>query len=195
MSITILIILMASLFDTSNEPAPIRCVLKEEGQLDCLKAIPELKDIINQKNEFSRTALHYAAFQHKKEILEFLLENGASLSVQDVSGNTPLILTLYFTRSKNDRVKPRTVQYLCENTEPGARNTRNNGNVNVISYAIGYYSPEVVKILIECGVKVDKKMALQLLAIRRESVTGIFKNNKKAIEECDEILNLINNFL
>ena len=45
---------------------------------------------INAKNEVGNTALHYAAFNHKWKIVDFLVANGAKVNPRGSDGNTPL---------------------------------------------------------------------------------------------------------
>ena len=53
-------------------------------------------DIIEDKDDFNRTALHLACRWGRDEAVNFLLDHNASISSKDCSGDTPLHLALRF---------------------------------------------------------------------------------------------------
>jgi ankyrin repeat protein len=59
------------------------------GDLDVIKELIELGEDINQ-DVVGCTALHYAVFYNRKEVIEFLIASGANLNATNPSGLTPL---------------------------------------------------------------------------------------------------------
>jgi len=51
-----------------------------------------LKQLINKADVVGKTALHYAAENHREELIRLLLENGSDPSLSDKDYNTPLHL-------------------------------------------------------------------------------------------------------
>lgn len=71
---------------------------------------PEIIRFINHQDSEGRTALHFAAIKDNQEVLEFLIESGANLFIEDKNGNKaydlcnkgPLKKTLF--QRMNERV-------------------------------------------------------------------------------------------
>ncbi len=61
------------------------CMAVVKGDLEAVKKMVEEGTDVNQKSN-GMTALHYAARYNRAEILEYLLENGASISIRSSSG-------------------------------------------------------------------------------------------------------------
>ena len=65
-------------------------------------SVPLVKDMIdiyeqdiNAKDSEGRTALHYAVMHNQLAIVEYLIENGASINEPDNKGNVPLIYAAF----------------------------------------------------------------------------------------------------
>ncbi|RWS05761.1 uncharacterized protein B4U79_09225, partial [Dinothrombium tinctorium] len=53
---------------------------------------------VNKQNRYHRTPLHFAAINLAINVVSILLEYGASPIVQDIDGNTPLMLAILYNR-------------------------------------------------------------------------------------------------
>ena len=66
-----------------------------DGDLDFIKDLFEFEEVdVNVCDRYFHTPLHIACFKGKKEVVEFLLENGARVDPVDVHGYTPFIYSL-----------------------------------------------------------------------------------------------------
>ncbi len=76
----------ATIAETVQAPrvSPL-CMAVVKGDLEAVKKMIEEGVDVNQKSN-GMTALHYAARYNRAEILEYLLENGASINVRSSSG-------------------------------------------------------------------------------------------------------------
>ena len=82
--------------------------------LEILEYMIDLKCKVNHKHQNGYTALHYAClndFDHKAEIINFLIEKNADLDAQDILGETPLFLEVSNFESFNIEI----IRTLVEN--------------------------------------------------------------------------------
>ncbi|KAH7056462.1 ankyrin repeat-containing domain protein [Linnemannia elongata] len=64
-----------------------------DGDLAAVKAFINEKGVsINAQDEFGYSALHAAASYGHKELITYLLENGADVNIQDPEGDSPLFV-------------------------------------------------------------------------------------------------------
>ncbi|KAI8991308.1 ankyrin repeat-containing domain protein [Mycotypha africana] len=62
-----------------------------DGQLDRVRELIEVDKIdVNSHDEFGYTAMHAAVSYNQKEIVEYLLKNGANVDIEDFDKDTPL---------------------------------------------------------------------------------------------------------
>lgn len=75
-----------------KERVAARCAAAAEGKLEDLKQIVEQSRTtsIDESDYDQRTPLHLAASEGHKNVVLWLIENGASVSVRDRFGNTPM---------------------------------------------------------------------------------------------------------
>ena len=66
----------------------------EERALEAAKALLKMGADVNEANATGWTPLHAAAFAGANKLVEFLVENGAKLDVQNGCGQTPLSLAM-----------------------------------------------------------------------------------------------------
>ncbi|MCX6774371.1 MAG: ankyrin repeat domain-containing protein [Candidatus Micrarchaeota archaeon] len=67
---------------------------------ECAKSGKDAKKFINETDLLKMTALHWAAGGGHTQICEFLLEHGASIDARDKNGETPLMWTISFGKTK-----------------------------------------------------------------------------------------------
>ncbi len=82
------------------------------GSLENLKTLVKLGGNVNAYTYYSATALHLAAYFHKLENVEFLLQAGALANIKDQSGDTPLALAHSGQASKDIRTKQTIIRRL-----------------------------------------------------------------------------------
>lgn len=75
---------------TIRQSASIHDATKRGSLADVEKAFNANPSIINDTDQFGQTALHIAAFEGYSDIVDFLLLNNASQSLQDKNGWTAL---------------------------------------------------------------------------------------------------------
>lgn len=87
---------------------------------NCNAALSQIEaaEDINQKDASGRTFLHVAAYTNCKEVVAYLVQEGADLDVLDEKGNTPLHHASY-------RCNDKVVDYLID---AGASETIANQN-------------------------------------------------------------------
>ncbi|KAI9254536.1 ankyrin repeat-containing domain protein [Phascolomyces articulosus] len=61
-----------------------------DGQLDRVQELIESGVDVNSHDEYGYTALHAAVSYNQKEILEYLLEKGGNVNIEDFEKDTPL---------------------------------------------------------------------------------------------------------
>ncbi|KAI7851420.1 ankyrin repeat-containing domain protein [Circinella umbellata] len=61
-----------------------------DGQLDRVKELIESGIDVNSHDEYGYTALHAAVSYNQKEILDYLLEKGGNINIEDFEKDTPL---------------------------------------------------------------------------------------------------------
>lgn len=65
----------------------------EKNFLEAAKLIVELSGVdINQVDSLGQTALHYAAYNRRDLVVQFLIDHGATLEIKNTYGETPLWL-------------------------------------------------------------------------------------------------------
>lgn len=86
-----------------KERVAARCAAAAEGKLESLKQIVEQSRTtsVDEGDYDKRTPLHLAASEGHKEVVLWLIENGASVMVRDRFGNTPMNDAL---RHRHDQV-------------------------------------------------------------------------------------------
>ncbi|MEY4463780.1 MAG: hypothetical protein RLZZ81_751 [Pseudomonadota bacterium] len=108
----------------------------EEGNLqEVKKLLTEHKIILDIRRKNFDTALYIAAQKHNKEMVKLLVEHGASVNIQDFSGNMPLDVT-------ND---PDIIKFLIEHgsklTNDIAHKAASSGNTELMKYLIEIKAP------------------------------------------------------
>ncbi|KAI8336642.1 ankyrin repeat-containing domain protein [Chlamydoabsidia padenii] len=61
-----------------------------DGQLDRVKELVESGAEVNAKDNFGYTPIHAAVSYNQKEVLDYLLNNGGDINVEDFEKDTPL---------------------------------------------------------------------------------------------------------
>ncbi|ORZ14533.1 ankyrin repeat-containing domain protein [Absidia repens] len=61
-----------------------------DGQLQRVKELVEGGAQVNERDEFGYTALHAAVSYNHKDVLEYLLEHGGDINIEDFDKDTPL---------------------------------------------------------------------------------------------------------
>ena len=99
---------------------------------------------------FGETALHVAAGNGHKDMVQFLLDSGAELDIQDTYGSTPLSLALAASNVPNDVVKLLL--------DKGAElETENDFGSTPLLYAVGWGNTGIVQMLLHRGAEINKK--------------------------------------
>lgn len=80
----------ASLFSTENHVHSLLMCASAHGSISCLRYLIQKKAPINAKNFAGYTALHWAAYTGRTEVLPILIKAGADLESQTEDGKTPL---------------------------------------------------------------------------------------------------------
>lgn len=77
------------------------------GDIDEVKRLHAMGVDFNQGDYDNRTALHLAVAEDKKQVVEYLLENGAQKDIKDRWGETPFSSSKKNTNTKKAVVKPK----------------------------------------------------------------------------------------
>jgi|GEM_PF-6428128 len=67
----------------------------KNADLDYFKKCNNIQEIANSKNKNGKSALMLAVWQNKKQIAEFLLQNGADINARDKDGKSALMLAVW----------------------------------------------------------------------------------------------------
>lgn len=102
-----LIFTLNNAFPTGYSPLQLICLYKHRGLLESFLEVaqkvfaPEIfLTLLNYKNKRDKnnTALHYAAAQGNREIVEILFQAGADCTIQNIDKNTPLHFACVYQR-------------------------------------------------------------------------------------------------
>lgn len=109
-----------------------------------------VKDI-NARDELKRTCLHYAAYNSNNiNVINYLIEKGANITLTDKDGRTPLIYAIM--ESENDN-KIDIVRFLIKNgSDVNSADVINNSPLH---YCVGGTNPKILKLLLDNGAKID----------------------------------------
>jgi ankyrin repeat protein len=134
----------------------------------CKYNIPLVKQLllygadINDLDRRGRSVLHLALYRPKNaetikdlcEMVDFLLNKGININIQDRMGGTPLIC--YISRNrKNNKYKADVLKFLI--SKGADINLANKRGLTPLHYAISYNELELAQILIEQGANVNAK--------------------------------------
>jgi ankyrin repeat protein len=119
----------------------MHAVLAEDADPKVVRFLIRLGADLNVHDNLQKwTALHFAARDQKKEIVEELLKNGAMVNKEDVFGNTPL-WRVVTSKSPNLEI----VKYLLE--KGALPRKQNKHGVSTIDLATNMGNIELLKIL------------------------------------------------
>lgn len=107
---------------------------------------------VNSRNfNFEKTCLHHAAYNGNLPLVEFLLENGAFVTVKDQNDRTPLFDAIYVARNnKPPSWNSRVVNTLLAHGAQPTINTPAHGGTPLY-WACRLHNPEIVKLLLDYG--------------------------------------------
>lgn len=121
-------------------------IVKKDDKKKLVRLLRKNPELINTKDEFSRTALHLATDCENNDIADLLIEKGAEIDVKDLNSKTPL----HYAAIRN---KVSMAELLLEK---GADiNSQDKDDFAPIHYAGMHNHPGFMKFLIDEGAKID----------------------------------------
>lgn len=131
----------------SYEGMPAPCIAAKYNQLEIMKFLInpyDCKELVD--SEYGRSALHYAAINSNRNMLNLLLNNGFDINFKDKKGNTPLHYAI-------EKSATNCVEMLINN---GANiNTPNIKQQTPLHLAVLHDYPYYAKILLEKGANMN----------------------------------------
>ena len=95
-------------------------VLKESGDVNCVKILHRYGANLNVIDFFQRMPLHYACLYEHIEVVEFLLEHDVQLDVVDIQTGTALTYAIY---NKNKHLIQKLITASCDVNIPDGKPT------------------------------------------------------------------------
>jgi ankyrin repeat protein len=129
--------------DTNN--IPLICIASSRGQLDIVKILLETKGVDVDSGKTTgiyKTPLMYAIESRHKNVVEYLLEHGASLTHKTIYNDIPLTLAA----DKND-VDIFNIVYLASKSAGVNPKHENKLGLNVLSIATIYMNADIIEYL------------------------------------------------
>lgn len=109
----------ANLMSKRMSRCPIHfAVLKESGNVNCVKILHRYGANLNVSDTFKRTPLHYACLYDHVEVVEFLLEHEVQLDVVDIQTDTALTYAIY---NKNKYLIQKLITAGCDVNIPDGK--------------------------------------------------------------------------
>ncbi|VDM10783.1 unnamed protein product [Wuchereria bancrofti] len=111
----------------------------DEGSVEKLKdLLVGNLGLLEERNENQLTALHWASDRGKLELVEFLVDAGADVNIQDYGGQTPLHYGYYFNSKKAVSCSHRSVtDFLLKNgADPAVADFEGNCPLDIVSDAV-----------------------------------------------------------
>lgn len=125
------------------------CAANEMPQV--MKMIQQGIAINSQNFQFGSTCLHHAAYAGRFAMVQYLLDQGASVEIQDKNGRTPLFDAIYVPRNyKPETWDKKVVTLLLQRGAKKTINTPAHGGTPLY-WACRLHEPEIVRILLENG--------------------------------------------
>jgi len=123
------------------------------GRISTIEQFVKKKNVdLNARDDGGWTLLHWAAVCRRVNVAALFIASGADIDARDNSGNTPL----HVAAMNSDKTGSiRIIQFLI--SKDADIHAENNEGVNALHLAAGRGNVKVVKLLIEKGLKVDKK--------------------------------------
>lgn len=118
---------------------------------------------LNERNHLRQTPLHVAVFVNDLPMIEFLLQNGASVTVQEREGRTPIHIACERGDIDSLRLLIQTIIQRGESTHSVLNISDFNGGLNSLLFFIHKHNPlseaqfRIIDLLLECGADPDFK--------------------------------------
>jgi ankyrin repeat protein len=122
----------------NNFPIHKEC-MSENGSISNLQLLLNMKFDINQYDNYQNTPLHYTIQYNNHQITEFLINNGADMSIVNMNYDIPLMIAI-----KNNNMN---MIKLLLNHNATMTNEKYRGRLSPILYSILNNKFEIVKLL------------------------------------------------
>jgi ankyrin repeat protein len=146
--IILLILLIVLFFVMFAGADDIREAVEQGDLLKTRRLIAKNPVLLNSKLDDGRTPLHIAVTGGHKDLVEYLIEEGANIDVQDIEGRTPLMDAIIFKQPELARSLIKSGADVAIKSKEGA---------NAIIYALFFGPEDLIAPILDNGQDVNEK--------------------------------------